>query len=260
MNKRKKPFLRLLSLVLASFLLFLPVAVSAAGDGETAAKSSIGAVGVDEDEPMRSGAFANWKQRDPRWYDQSLGYSSVGRSGCYVTSLSMILVASGLERERYEKGEFNPGIFAAELKEAGLISSGGGLDLDGYVASEAGLAIDERIDGADFDPLPQPEKARLIQDQLNAGRFVFIIAHNPTTGNRHAVVASAVENGEVLVCDPGYTSKTGLLFEDYPSVSEIIVFAADVEECEDSEKNFGSDIPSALAVSASSLWNDLSGI
>ncbi len=260
MNKRKKPFLRLLSLILAAFLLFLPVAVSAAGGGETAAKSGVGADTVDEEESIRSGAFANWKQRDPRWHDQSLGYSSVGRSGCYVTSLSMILVASGLEWERYEKGEFNPGIFAAELKEAGLITAGGGLDLEGFVASRADLTIAESIDGADFDPLPQSEKAQLIQDQLNAGRFVFIIAHNPTTGNRHAVVASAVENGEVLVCDPGYTSKTGLFFEDYPSVSEIIVFAADVEECEDSEKNFGSDIPSALAVSASSLWNHLSNI
>ena len=93
MNQRKKTFRVTAVLILVSVLLLLPVAVTAADSAIDADQNIVSAA------PTRSGAFENWKQNDPRWRDQSLGYSSVGRSGCYVTSLAMILVASGLDND-----------------------------------------------------------------------------------------------------------------------------------------------------------------
>ena len=77
------------------------------------------------------GAYAedndrSWSQLDPRWSSTLLGsqaYTSIGSSGCLVTSLAMLAVHTGVKNEN----DFNPGIFADSLKSVNAFNQWGGL-------------------------------------------------------------------------------------------------------------------------------------
>lgn len=87
----------------------------------TAAVCSITMPGASAEENYRS-----WSQLDPRWSSDLLGteaYTSIGSSGCLVTSLAMLAVHTGVKNEN----DFNPGSFADSLKSVNAFNQWGGL-------------------------------------------------------------------------------------------------------------------------------------
>ncbi len=212
-----------------------PVPAAVSENVAAAADGSLAALPAD---------YRNWKQTDPRWRGVSLGRSSLGRSGCYVTAVAMLLVKSGVERERYRNGMFDPGVFATELREAGAVS-GGNFDLYDVEKAEPAFRVAEDLSGSDLKDLDRTALASLIRSRLDDGGYVFVVAHNPTTGNSHAVAVADANESEVTILDPGYTTKTGELFTDYPSVRRIVVFTA--ADCGAAEDKTGTAEPEEAA-------------
>ena len=67
--------------------------------------------------------FRTWRQLDERWENTAMGGTTVRKSGCYITSIAMVAVASGA----CDTTDFDPGVFAKKLNDMGAFSSGGAL-------------------------------------------------------------------------------------------------------------------------------------
>lgn len=171
---------------------------------------------------LPTGSYKAWKQGDSRWSSVPMGSTTVGRSGCLVTSVSILLVGSGAEKTRYLAGTFTPGVLANELTNNGGFTSDGGLYWGKVNVVEPTFSYysDTTISSYSND-----QKASAIANHISAGRYVTICVNNPSTGRTHWLAADYVDGSTVYECDPGYTSKTGVLFADYPSVTRIVSFA-----------------------------------
>ena len=170
---------------------------------------------------LPSGTYKSWKQGDSRWSGVAMGSSTVGSIGCLVTSVSILLVGSGAEKTRYQAGTFNPGVFATELSNNGGLTGGGGLVWGkvNVVEPSFNYATDTTVSSWSSSDI-----AAKVSDYLAAGRYVTICVDNPSTGNTHWVAADYVTGSTVYECDPGYTSKSSLLFDNYPSVTRLVSF------------------------------------
>ncbi len=169
--------------------------------------------------------YKKWKQWDTRWKDYRMGTSTIGRSGCLVTAVSILLVGSGAEKDRYLAGKFNPSVFVAALNANGGFE-GAGLVWGAVTKVEPSFKVstDTRNSSSNFKGLSNVAKATAIANHLAAGRYIVIEVHNPSTGNTHWVAVDYVQDRNVYVCDPGYTSKTGNLFTDYTTVNRAVIF------------------------------------
>lgn len=171
---------------------------------------------------LPSGTYKSWKQTDSRWSSVPMGSTTVGSAGCLVTAVAILLVGSGAEKDGYLAGTFTPGVFATKLSNNGGFTSGGGLVWGKVNAVESTFSVysDTTISSSSND-----QKASTISSHISAGRYVTICVNNPSTGNTHWLAADYVSGSTVYECDPGYSSKTGVLFTDYPSVTRIVSFS-----------------------------------
>ena len=69
------------------------------------------------------GDFRLWRQNDERWGNNSIGGSTVRQSGCYITSIAMVVAASGAR----DTESFDPGVFSKELNDIHAFNQWGGL-------------------------------------------------------------------------------------------------------------------------------------
>ncbi len=177
---------------------------------------------------LPAGEYKDWKQSDPRWGSNALGSSTIARSGCLVTSISILLVGSGAEKDAYVKGNFDPGVFVKRLSANGGLTSGGGVVWSGiYPATNKKFSVfkDTRSDGSSFAGLGQSGQAASLAGHRNLGRYITVCVHNPSTGNTHWVAVDSVNGNDVVVCDPGYRSKTGHLYRDYSTIQRAVIFS-----------------------------------
>lgn len=171
---------------------------------------------------LPDGDYKNWKQSDPRWGGNALGSSTIARSGCLVTSVSILLVGSGAKKDAYKNGSFDPGVFVRELSANGGLTSGGGViwgGLTNYLGKKGSgfqFLSDTRSSGSDFGSASQSSQASSLAGHIEKNHFITVCVHNPSTGNTHWVAVDYVNGSDVIVCDPGYRSKSGHLYTDYP--------------------------------------------
>ncbi len=180
---------------------------------------------------LPAGEYKDWKQSDPRWGSNALGSSTIARSGCLVTSISILLVGSGAKKNEYLNGKFDPGVFVKGLSANGGLTSGGGVVWGGLTTylNKFGNGFkffkDTRSDGSSFAGLGQSGQAASLAGHRNLGRYITVCVHNPSTGNTHWVAVDSVNGNDVVVCDPGYRSKTGHLYKDYSTVQRAVIFS-----------------------------------
>lgn len=174
---------------------------------------------------LPTGTYKSWKQWDSRWSSVAMGSTTVGSSGCLVTSVAILLVGSGAEKGRYLANTFTPGVFATELTNNGGFTSGGGLIWGRVNAAEPSFTVYGDPTATFPSGYTNAQKAAAISAHISAGRYVTICVNNPSTGNTHWLAADYVDGSTVYECDPGYSSKTGVLFADYPSVTRIVAFS-----------------------------------
>ena len=75
--------------------------------------------------------FRLWRQNDERWGSYPIGGSTIRQSGCYMTSIAMVAVASGAR----DSENFDPGVFSKALNEINAFNQWGGLASWGSVNS-----------------------------------------------------------------------------------------------------------------------------
>ena len=161
-----------------------------------------------------TGAFASWRQMDPKWKDISLGgSSSVGRAGCLVTSISMQIARSGTKIGSLPSGysEFNPGAFVTSSNEHDGFAGGGNYAWTGFqtIAPNWGVGDFVSLGVSSNDKL-----AEAVSRELSSGfgseqyqKFLVLQIHHATS-SQHWVAVNGVENGVVTIFDPARDGTT----------------------------------------------------
>jgi hypothetical protein len=154
--------------------------------------------------------FRLWRQMDSRWGNTAIGGSNVRRSGCYITSIAMVAVASGAR----DTSSFNPGVFAQQLNNIGAFNSSGGLS---SWASVNKVVNEISIDSANlsFKSSDRKGKAAEIKAALDKGSYVIC-----NVGG-HWVYIDGVIGDDVYMADP---AKDDILMFDAYSNANITVY------------------------------------
>ena len=180
---------------------------------------------------LPAGEYKSWKQQDPRWGGNSLGNSTISSIGCTSVAVSILLVGSGAEKDRYLAGKFDPGVFVKEMTANGGFTSGGGMywSVIGEVYPSFSVYRDTgKTTSSSFYNFSKNEQAVAIKNHLAAGRYVILCVNNSRSGNTHWLAVDYATNNEIYICDPGYSSVAspsdvfGISW--YPKVTRAIIF------------------------------------
>ena len=154
-----------------------------------------------------TGPYANWKQMGAPWSNIMLGNSShsIGRSGCLVTSIAMLIAKSGVPTNI--QGEFNPGSFVKYLNNHGGFM---GANFVWGSVSKAAPTFKYKGDTGLFGR-SKSEKVRLIKEKLDAGYYVVIEVKRPI--GQHWVAVDRVEGDNIIMMDPA--SKETIVWNKY---------------------------------------------
>lgn len=182
-----------------------------------------------------TGAFASWRQMDPKWKDISLGgSSSVGRAGCLVTSISMQIARSGTKIGSLPSGysEFNPGAFVTSSNEHDGFAGGGNYAWTGFqtIAPNWGVGDFVSLGVSSNDKL-----AEAVSRELSSGfgseqyqKFLVLQIHHATS-SQHWVAVNGVENGVVTIFDPARDGTTlDANYENWVVDGYRVMYAKDV--------------------------------
>ena len=199
---------RLISLVLIAAL--LTGAVPAAGaESPTQAAANI-----------QDTSYLTWSQREGPWAEQPLGDTcTMKSSGCLITTIAILMCHSGV----YTTDGFDPGVLAAYLDAAGLVSH------SDVKSADANLDL-ERLDA---DHLPRftyegyktanglAALCRLAESYMADGYAVAAMVRS----GRHYVAITEVLDGDCVISDPYYD--TTRLTDWAGTVMGILLFRPD---------------------------------
>lgn len=206
-----------------------------------APKGSVGTSGVSVSS-LPDGDYKYWKQGSGSpWASYSLGNSTIGSIGCAAVSVSILLVGSGAEKDRYlvyQSGAlatvddvrgFNPAVFVREMTANGGFTSGGGMywyKVSTVYKNFGTTVYDTGKTSSDFSRLNHNGQATSLKNHLAAGKFILICVNNPKTGNTHWLPVDYATDSAIYVCDPGYrTNSTPFdVFDSYTTVTRAIMF------------------------------------
>lgn len=152
-----------------------------------------------------SGTFEDWKQVDERWKNISLGnsYTTVGKSGCLVTSISIQIMRS---RTKVTVGDFNPGVAAQKFQ----FDPFGNL----YWESIKNVAPNfEYIGKVELGNESRKAQIDIVKVLLKQGYY--IVANVKNGG--HWVAVTGITDSTILMSDPGHFGAGNDLYAAYPS-------------------------------------------
>lgn len=157
--------------------------------------------------------YRTWKQMDPRWGNVSMNGTTVSRSGCLITSLSIMTMHSGSLDERAlsnlgisSADEFNPGVLANAYSARGAFTYGGGIaswGTIGQIIPNITFIRDSGLKG-----YTKSEIASEIKEMLDSGYHVILNANG-----HHWVYIEGVVGEDIYMIDPA--SDTRLLYDYY---------------------------------------------
>ncbi len=146
--------------------------------------------------------FRLWRQNDERWGSYPIGGSTIRQSGCYMTSIAMVAVASGAR----DSENFDPGVFSKALNEINAFNQWGGLASWGSVNSVVNEISISSIN-LNFTSDDQSGKAAEIKKLLDEGSYVICNV------GEHWVYIDGVIGDDVYMADPAKNEI--LMFEAY---------------------------------------------
>lgn len=164
------------------------------------------------DEISAAEDYHTWRQMDPRWGNVSMNGTTVAKSGCLITSLSIMARASdsldsqalaNLGISRVE--DFNPGILANAYTNRGGFSYGGAIASWGTI----GQIIPQItfVEDSNFKSYTQSGMASEIKAMMDQGLHVIVNV------NWHWVYIEGVVGDDIYMIDPA--SDTVLLYDEY---------------------------------------------
>lgn len=157
--------------------------------------------------------YHTWRQHDERWGSVSMGSSTIARSGCLITSLSIMAMHSDSLDDSALKNmkinsvdEFNPGVLANAYTERKGFSYGGGIaswGTLGQIIPSITFLRDSYLKGT-----TKSEIAAEIKAMMESGQHIIVNANG-----HHWVYIEGVVGDEVYMIDPADDSV--LLFDYY---------------------------------------------
>ena len=145
-----------------------------------------------------SGEYVNWRQGDPSWANVRIGNTSstVGRIGCLVTSIAILIEKSGVNTTI---SPFNPGTFVEALNKNG--------GFDGYVNLQY-AAVNKAVPGFEYvgnvnlREKSRSEKLATISQYFSQGYYITAEVKGATQGSQHWVAITGVDSVNVMMVDP----------------------------------------------------------
>ncbi len=156
--------------------------------------------------------YHSWRQMDPRWGSISMNGTTVAKSGCLITALSMIARASDSLDEAALKNlgitsvdEFNPGVLAEAYNARNGFNYGGAIASWGTINKI--IPQINFIKDSYLISYTKEEIAAEIKEMMNQGYYIILNA------NWHWVYIEGVVGNDIYMVDPA--SDTRLLYDEY---------------------------------------------
>ncbi len=156
--------------------------------------------------------YHTWRQLDPRWGSVDMNGTTVSRSGCLITSLSIMAMASdSLDSTALSNlgissaDNFNPGVLADAYRNRGGFSYGGAIASWGTINQI--IPQITFIKDAYFSSYTQSGIAAEIKAMMDQGLHVIVNV------NWHWVYIEGVVGDDIYMIDPA--SDTVLLYDEY---------------------------------------------
>ncbi len=156
--------------------------------------------------------YHTWRQMDPRWGNVGMNGTTVAKSGCLITSLSIMARASdSLDSKALENlgisrvDDFNPGILANAYTNRGGFSYGGAIASWGTISQIIPQITFVR--DKNFSSYTQEGIASEIKAMMDQGLHVIVNV------NWHWVYIEGVVGNDIYMIDPA--SDTVLLYDEY---------------------------------------------
>lgn len=145
-----------------------------------------------------SGEYVNWRQGDPSWSNVRIGNTSstVGRIGCLVTSIAILIEKSGANTTI---SPFNPGTFVEALNKNGGFDSGGNLQ---YAAVNKAVPGFSYVGNVNLRGKSRSEKLATISQYFGKGYYLTAEVKGATQGSQHWVAITGVDSVNVMMVDP----------------------------------------------------------
>ena len=145
-----------------------------------------------------SGEYVNWRQGDRTWSNVRIGNTSstVGRIGCLVTSIAILIEKSGVNTTI---SPFNPGTFVEALNKNGGFDSGGNLQYATVSKAVPGFSY---VGNVNLRGKSRSEKLATISQYFSQGYFITAEVKGATQGSQHWVAVTGVDSVNVMMVDP----------------------------------------------------------
>lgn len=145
-----------------------------------------------------SGEYVNWRQGDPSWANVRIGNTSstVGRIGCLVTSIAILIEKSGVNTTI---SPFNPGTFVEALNKNGGFDGYGNLQ---YAAVNKAVPGFEYVGNVNLREKSRSEKLATISQYFSQGYYITAEVKGATQGSQHWVAITGVDSVNVMMVDP----------------------------------------------------------
>ena len=145
-----------------------------------------------------SGEYDNWRQGDPSWSNVRIGNTSstVGRIGCLVTSIAILIEKSGANTII---SPFNPGTFVEALNKNGGFDGDGNLQ---YAAVSKAVPGFKYVGNVNLRGKSRSEKLATISQYFSQGYYLTAEVKGATQGSQHWVAITGVDSVNVMMVDP----------------------------------------------------------
>lgn len=145
-----------------------------------------------------SGEYVNWRQGDPSWSNVRIGNTSstIGRIGCLVTSISILIEKSGVNTTI---SPFNPGTFVEALNKNGGFDGDGNLQ---YAAVSKAVPGFKYVGNVNLRGKSRSEKLATISQYFSQGYYLTAEVKGATQGSQHWVAITGVDSVNVMMVDP----------------------------------------------------------
>lgn len=157
--------------------------------------------------------YHTWRQMDERWGNVSMNGTTVSRSGCLITSLSIMIMHSGsldaaAMRNMGIKSEdqFNPGVLANAYSARGGFTYGGGIASWGTISQIAPAVT--FVKDAYLSSYSKSDIAKELKGMMDSGLHIIL-----NVNGHHWVYIEGVVGDDIYMIDPA--SDKRLLYDGY---------------------------------------------
>ena len=162
--------------------------------------------------------YMTWLQMDENWGETPMGNTTIGRSGCLITSLSIMamdtgsLDASALKNLGIESAEeFDPGVLADAYTERDAFTKGGGIKSWGTISQIIPKMTFVRDDH--LKSKTQHDIAQEIRSLMAGGLYIIL-----NVNGHHWVYIEGIHGDDIYMMDPG--SNERLVYDYYELAGE----------------------------------------